>query len=38
MIIIARKRVPDAQFRDRTLFEAEISPCRAVTAVGEVLN
>lgn len=38
MIIIARKRVPDAGFRDRTLFEAEISPCRAVTAVGEVLN
>jgi SAM-dependent methyltransferase len=38
MIAIARKRVPEAEFRVGSLFDADIPPCQAVTAVGEVLN
>lgn len=38
MVEIARKRVPEAEFRVASLFEADIPPCAAVTAVGEVLN
>jgi len=38
MIAIARKRVPEAEFRVGSLFDAGIPPCHAVTAVGEVLN
>ncbi len=38
MVEIARGRVPDAEFRVGSLFEADIPPCVAVTAVGEVLN
>jgi SAM-dependent methyltransferase len=37
MIDIARGRVPDAEFRVASLFEADIPPCDAVTALGEVL-
>ena len=38
MIGIARKRVPEAEFRVGSLFDADIPPCHAVTAVGEALN
>ena len=38
MIAIARKRVPEAEFRVGSLFDADIPSCQAVTAVGEVLN
>jgi SAM-dependent methyltransferase len=38
MIEISRKRVPEAEFRVGSLFEAEIPPCQAVTAISEVLN
>jgi SAM-dependent methyltransferase len=38
MIYIARRRAPEAEFRVGSLFEADIPPCDAVTALGEVLN
>lgn len=38
MVELARRRAPGAGFRVGSLFEAEIPPCAAVTAVGEVLN
>jgi hypothetical protein len=38
MIDIAQRRVPDAEFRIGSLFEADIPPCEAVTSLGEVLN
>jgi SAM-dependent methyltransferase len=38
IIAIARKRVPEAEFRVGSLFDADIPLCHAVTAVGEVLN
>lgn len=38
MIELARRRVPEAEFRIGSLFEVEIPPCAAVTAVSEVLN
>jgi SAM-dependent methyltransferase len=38
MIDIARRRVPEAEFRVASVFEASIPPCNAVTALGEVLN
>jgi len=38
MIEISRERVPEAEFRVGSLFEADIPPCAAVTAVSEVLN
>jgi SAM-dependent methyltransferase len=38
MIGFARRRVPDAEFRVGSLFGADIPPCDAVTALGEVLN
>lgn len=38
MVEIARKRVPEAEFRVASLFEVAFPPCVAVTAVGEVLN
>ena len=38
MISLARRRVPEAEFRVESLFEADIPPCNAVTALGEVLN
>jgi SAM-dependent methyltransferase len=38
MIDIARRRVPEAEFRVGSLFEAELPPCNAVTALGEILN
>jgi SAM-dependent methyltransferase len=38
MIELSRNRVPEAEFRVGSLFEVEIPPCQAVTAVSEVLN
>jgi len=38
MIEIARRRVPEAEFRVGSLFEADIPPCVAVTSLGKVLN
>lgn len=37
-IDIARKRVPEADFRVDSLFNAEIPQCNAVTSIGECLN
>ncbi|QIR37720.1 class I SAM-dependent methyltransferase [Tolypothrix sp. PCC 7910] len=36
--VYARARVPTAEFRIASLFEAEIPPCNAVTSIGECLN
>jgi SAM-dependent methyltransferase len=38
MIELARRRAPEAEFRVGSLFDADIPPCAAVTAVSEVLN
>jgi SAM-dependent methyltransferase len=38
MVDLARRRAPGAEFRVGSLFEVEIPPCAAVTAVSEVLN
>ncbi|HEX4991803.1 MAG TPA: methyltransferase domain-containing protein [Rubrobacteraceae bacterium] len=38
MVELARRRAPEAEFRVGSLFEVEIPPCAAVTAVSEVLN
>src|ERR687893_834526 len=38
MIDIARRRVPEAEFWVGSVFGADIPPCGAVTAIGEVLN
>jgi hypothetical protein len=38
MVVISRNRVPEAKFRVGSLFDADIPPCEAVTAVSEVLN
>jgi SAM-dependent methyltransferase len=38
MIVLSRNRVPEAEFRVGSLFEVEIPPCAAVTAISEVLN
>lgn len=38
MVEIARRSVPEAEFRVASLFEAGIPPCAAVTSIGECLN
>ncbi len=38
MVELARRNAPEAEFRVGSLFETEIPPCDAVTAVSEVLN
>src|SRR5918997_2457450 len=38
MVEISRRRVPEAEFRVGSLFDADIPPCVAVTAISEVLN
>src|ERR687895_170225 len=38
MIELSRNRVPEAEFRVGSLFDADLPPCAAVTAVSEVLN
>lgn len=38
MVRLARKRVPDGEFRVGSFLAAELPPCIAVTAIGEVFN
>jgi SAM-dependent methyltransferase len=38
MLAIARRRVPSAELREGSLWDAELPRCIAVTAFGEVLN
>src|SRR5262245_66492478 len=38
MITIARQRAPQAQFFVESFTAAEIPPCVAVTAIGEIFN
>lgn len=38
MLAIARRRAPRAEFRQGSLWDAELPSCVAVTAIGEVLN
>ena len=38
MLAIARNRAPRADFRQGSLWGAELPPCDAVTAIGEVIN
>ncbi|HEY1378262.1 MAG TPA: methyltransferase domain-containing protein [Gemmataceae bacterium] len=38
MIALAKKRVPGGEFRVGPLLAAELPPCAAVAAVGEVVN
>jgi SAM-dependent methyltransferase len=38
LIEMARKRVPDAAFRVDSFATADIPPCVAVTAIGEIFN
>jgi SAM-dependent methyltransferase len=38
MLAIARRRAPRARFRHGSLWDAELPPCNALTAIGEVVN
>ncbi|MFQ5737938.1 MAG: methyltransferase domain-containing protein [Acidobacteriota bacterium] len=38
MLRLARQTAPEAQFHRASLYQAQIPPCRAVTAFGEALN
>ncbi|MBD1870235.1 class I SAM-dependent methyltransferase [Cyanobacteria bacterium FACHB-471] len=38
MVALARTRVPNAEFRVESLFEADIPDCHAVVSIGECLN
>ncbi len=38
MLALARKRVPPAVFRRESFVTAELPPCIAITAIGEVFN
>jgi SAM-dependent methyltransferase len=38
MLAIARERAPEAEFRQASIWDAEIPPCAGVTAIGEVIN
>src|SRR4030095_3708638 len=38
MLGLARARVPDAEFRCASIFNARLPRCEAVTSVGECLN
>jgi SAM-dependent methyltransferase len=38
MLAIARHRLPHAEFRQGSLWDAELPPCTGVTAIGEVIN
>lgn len=38
MIELARERVPEERFEVSSLYDAEIAPCVAVTAIGEAFN
>jgi SAM-dependent methyltransferase len=38
MLAIARRRAPDGDFRQGSLWDAEVPRCTAVSAIGEVIN
>lgn len=38
MIRLARRRAPRARFRVQSVYDAQLPPCDAVTALGEVFN
>jgi SAM-dependent methyltransferase len=38
LLQLARNRAPQARFEQGSLWEADIPPCAAVTAIGEALN
>ena len=38
MIALARRKAPKARFRAGSLFDTELPPCDAVTAIGEIVN
>src|SRR4051812_7144793 len=38
MLAIARERAPRATLRHGSIWDAELPPCAAITAIGEVLN
>jgi SAM-dependent methyltransferase len=38
MVSLSRRRVPAGEFRQGSFLDAEIPPCVAVTAIGEVFN
>jgi SAM-dependent methyltransferase len=38
MLALARRRAPAARFRRASAFDARLPRCRAITALGEVLN
>lgn len=38
MIDIARKTAPKAEFQVSSMYSAELRPCQAITALGEVIN
>jgi SAM-dependent methyltransferase len=38
MVELAHRRAPEAEFRVASFVDADIPPCVAVTAIGEVLN
>lgn len=38
MVKLARRRAPQARFRQASFLSAELPPCIAVTAIGEVFN
>jgi SAM-dependent methyltransferase len=38
MLALAAKRVPQAEFRRESFISADLPPCLAVTAIGEIFN
>ncbi len=38
MLELARERVPEARFEQRSLYDADLPQCVAVTAIGEAFN
>ncbi|MBX9770772.1 MAG: class I SAM-dependent methyltransferase [Candidatus Obscuribacterales bacterium] len=38
MIALSKKRVPAGNFREQSIFDADIPPCAVVAAVGEIIN
>jgi SAM-dependent methyltransferase len=38
MLALARRRAPHADLRAGSLYDAELPPCKAVIAIGEVVN
>ena len=38
MLAIARRRAPQAEFREGSIWDAQLPSCAAVTAIGEIVN